>query len=124
MDNIQGHLKLEVWTRSIDLVSELYLATKDFPKNELYGIVSQIRRAGVSIPANIAEGSARTGKKEFLHFLSISSGSSSELATLLLISKKVHYLDENQYNSLSMQLNSISRMLTGLKKSIMKQLQT
>jgi four helix bundle protein len=124
MDNIQGHLKLEVWTRSIDLVSELYLATKDFPKNELYGIVSQIRRAGVSIPANIAEGSARTGKKESLHFLSISIGSSSELATLLLISKKVHYLDENQYNSLSMQLNSISRMLTGLKKSIMKQLQT
>jgi len=123
MDNARGHLKLEVWKQGIDFVSELYIVTNDFPKHEQYGIISQIRRAGVSIPANISEGAARKGIKEFLHFLSISMGSISELETLLIISKKVNYLNELQYNKLISQLSSIARLLTGLQKSLNNKIQ-
>jgi four helix bundle protein len=123
MDNARGHLKLEVSKQRIVLVSELYIVTNDFPKHEQYGIISQIRRAGVSIPANISEGAARKGIKEFLHFLSISMGSISELETLLIISKKVNYLNEFQYNKLISQLSSIARLLTGLQKSLNNKIQ-
>lgn len=119
MNKQKGHLNLEVWKLSIELVSELYQVTKDFPKYELYGLVSQIRRAGISIPANLAEGAARNGKKEFLHFIGISIGSGSELSTLLIISEKLRYLNENQFSNLMEKLDQISRMLAGLKKSLL-----
>lgn len=112
------HKDLVVYQKSIDFVTEIYKVTKSFPKDEIYGIVSQIRRAAVSIPANLAEGSARNGKKEFKQFLHISLGSSVELETLLLIAKNVNYIDEILYEKLNSKLIEIIKMLNGLIKSI------
>lgn len=112
------HKDLLVYQKSIDFVTEIYKATKSFPKDEMFGIVSQIRRAAVSIPANLAEGSARNGKREFNQFLHISLGSSVELETLLLISKNVNYIDEIIYQELNYKLTEIIKMLNGLIKSI------
>lgn len=78
---------LIVWQKSIELVKEIYLLTEDFPKEEIYGLTSQIRRCAVSIPSNIAEGKMRTTNKEFSHFLSIAYGSGAELETQLILAK-------------------------------------
>ena len=86
---LRNHKDLKVWEKSIDLAEEIYKITKNFPKEELYGITSQIRRAAVSISANIAEGAARNSNKEFIQFLYIALGSLSELETELIISKRV-----------------------------------
>ena len=82
---MRPHEKLEVWKRAVDLVTSIYAATKKVPSDERFGLTSQIRRAAVSIPANIAEGAARQSTKEFLQFISIAQGSSSEVETELLI---------------------------------------
>ena len=110
------HKNLEVWNLSLDLVTDLYKITKDFPKDEIYGITSQIRRAAVSIPANIAEGAARNSKKEFKHFLYISLASASELDTLLTIAKNLKMIDS--IDETSIKLTKISKMLQGLIKSL------
>lgn len=112
------HKDLLVYQKSIDFVTEIYKVTKTFPKDEIYGIVSQIRRAAVSIPTNLAEGSARNGKKEFNQFLHISLGSSVELETLFLIAKNVDYIDEMVYEELFSKLTEVIKMLNGLIKSI------
>ena len=92
---LRNHKDLKVWEKSIDLAEEIYKITKNFPKEESYGITSQIRRASVSISANIAEGTARNSNKEFIQFLLyIALGSLSELETELIISKRVGYLKE------------------------------
>ena len=82
---MRPHEKLDVWNRAIDFVEAIYQATDSFPKAEQFGLTSQIRRAAVSIPANIAEGAARDSTKEFAHFVSNAQGSASELETELLI---------------------------------------
>jgi four helix bundle protein len=92
--------------------------TADFPKNETYGIISQIRRSAVSVPSNIAEGAARKTLKEFSYFLSISLGSISELETQLIISKILKYINEVSFNELEIMLVDIRKMLIGLKKSL------
>ena len=89
------HYKLEAWKSAMALVKAIYQITGKFPKEELYGLTSQMRRAAVSIPSNLAEGAARTGKKEFAQFLSIAKGSLSELETQLLISAALGFLDKN-----------------------------
>jgi len=86
-----NHKDLEVWKESMLLAKEAYLLTKSFPKEELYGITSQIRRASVSVPSNIAEGAARSSDKEFIQFLYISLGSLSELETQILLSRDLGY---------------------------------
>ncbi len=88
--NIQSYRDLLAWQRSMDLVEVVYRATYDWLKEELYGLTNQIRRAVVSVPANIAEGQGRTGSKEFLHHLSIATGSLYEVQTLVLISQRLH----------------------------------
>jgi len=114
------HKDLDVWKKSINFVTSIYKITKTFPKEELYGLVSQIRRASVSIPSNIAEGAVRKGKPEFRQFLYISLSSAAEVDTQLIISKNLKYIDEDKYENLKNELNSISKMIQGLIKSLDK----
>jgi four helix bundle protein len=115
---MRPHEKLDVWKRAVDLVVEVYRATEAFPKEEKFGLTSQVRRAAVSIPANIAEGAARASTKEFLNFLSIAQGSASEVATELLIAHRLGYLEDALYRRLLTRLDDISRMILGLSKHL------
>lgn len=88
------HKELDIWKRGIEFVGEVYKATAKFPKEDLYGLTSQIRRASVSYPSNIAEGAARSSKREYIHFLYISLSSLSEVETQLIIAEKLGYIKE------------------------------
>jgi four helix bundle protein len=114
----RAHRKLDVWTKSMTLVKDIYQATESFPKSEIYGLISQMRRAAVSIPSNLAEGAARKGKKEFKQYLNIAQGSISELDTQIELASMLNYIDENLYNNLMDGLNTISKMLFGLSRSL------
>ena len=120
-NEVRTHRDLDVWKKSIDLVTSIYKFTADYPKDEMYGLTSQIRRCAVSIPSNISEGSARTTKKDFSHFLAIALGSIAELETQLIISKNLNYLPDSVLNELMSELISIRRMTLGLRKSINKE---
>lgn len=113
---MKTHKDLNVWKNSIALVKDIYEVTKDFPKEEIYGLTSQIRRAAVSIPANIAEGSGRHYKKENIQFLYISQGSLSELETLLIISTELCYINAEKYVYFENKMNEIRSQLSGLIK--------
>ena len=121
VNKVRTHRDLDVWKKSIDLVTKIYKCTKDNPKEEVYGLTSQIRRSAVSIPSNIAEGSARTTKKDFSHFLAIALGSVAELETQLIISKNLGFLQDAVLEDLVSELTSIRRMTLGLRKSINKE---
>lgn len=108
------HKNLEVWQLSMELVTTLYEVTRVFPKDEIYGITSQIRRAAVSIPTNISEGAARNHTKEYIQFLYIALGSASEVETLIQISKNLGYLTETK--EIENKLDSVRRLLAGLIK--------
>jgi four helix bundle protein len=116
LETMRPHHKLEAWSQAVELVTDVYKKTEHFPKEERYGLTSQIRRAAVSIPANIAEGAGRHSKKEFAHFLSNSQGSASELETELVIANRLGYLDETSFLSLSAKLERIGRLVTGLRR--------
>jgi len=109
---IRNHKDLEVWKKSIDLVSNIYKITESFPNKELYGLTNQIRRAAVSIPSNIAEGAARNSKKEFIQFLYIALGSLSELETQIIIASRLEYL--NNLDTLSEDLKFVQKLINGL----------
>ena len=109
------HKDLDVWIKSIELVTEIYSITANFPNEEKYGIVSQIRRAAVSIPSNIAEGCARFSDKENLRFLDIARGSLAELETQLIISKNLGFIDSD---NLIKKISPIAQMLSGLKRHL------
>jgi four helix bundle protein len=111
---MRPHEKLDVWKLSVEMVTKVYEYTKAFPSEERFGLTSQIRRAAVSVPANIAEGAARQHNKEFVQFLSVAQGSTSELETEILIAKKLGYLDEVRFSELYTEINTIARMLVGL----------
>jgi four helix bundle protein len=115
---MRPHEKLDVWSKAIDFVVTIYRATESFPKEEKFGLTSQIRRAAVSIPANIAEGAARQSSKEFAYFLSNAQGSASELETELLIAHRLGYLVENSYREMRATLDSIGRMIVGLSQHL------
>jgi four helix bundle protein len=112
------HKNLDVWQRSVLFVTAVYKLTQKFPQSEQYGLTSQIRRAAVSIPSNIAEGAARRTKPEFRRFLFIALGSTAELETQILISNNLNYLANADQEQLMEELNTISRMLQGLIKTI------
>ena len=120
-NNARTHRDLDVWKKSIDLVTLIYKFTANYPKDEMYGLTSQIRRCAVSIPSNIAEGSARTTKKDFSHFLAIALGSVAELETQLIISRNLNYLPDRVLDELMPELISIRKMTLGLRKSINKE---
>lgn len=109
---------LEVWKKSVDLVVDCYRATSKFPRSETYGLSSQLQRAAVSVPANIAEGRARTHSKEFLQHLNIAYGSLAELETHIEVSHRLGYVTEPGANRLFAQTAEIGRMLNGLRRSV------
>ena len=113
--SLRNHKDLTVWKRSFELVILLYKVTDNFPKSEKYSLTSQIRRSAVSVPSNIAEGAARSSKKEFNQFLYIALGSLSELETQILIAAEVNYLNPNDIIPM---IEEIRKMLLGLIKSL------
>lgn len=115
---MKTHKDLEVWKKAIELVTSIYKITSSFPKEEIYGLTSQIRRAAVSIPSNIAEGVARNHDNEFRQFLYIALASGAELETQLIISNMLGFVANEKSQELINELNSISRMLQELIKSI------
>ncbi len=117
---MQDFHNLKVWQKSHQLVLSIYKATTKFPEDELYGLTSQIRRAATSIPANIAEGSARGTDPDFGRFLIIAQGSASELDYHLLLSRDLKYLDPNDYQTLSEHLAEIRRMLNTFTQTLRK----
>lgn len=95
MGKLKTHKDLDVWKEAMDLAKEIYLLTSKFPKEEVYGLTSQIRRSVVSIPSNIAEGAARNSSKEFIQFLYIALGSLAELETQLLLSETLGFINSS-----------------------------
>lgn len=112
---MRTHENLDVWKKAVDVVVLTYRLTEKFPSDEKFGLTSQIRRAAISIPSNIAEGAARTSDKEFLYFLSNAQGSASEVTTQLLIGQKLGYISEEQNHELRLKFDEIGRMITGLR---------
>ncbi|OIP57536.1 MAG: four helix bundle protein [Candidatus Levybacteria bacterium CG_4_10_14_0_2_um_filter_36_16] len=111
MSSIKSYKELIVWQKSISLVKEIYKLTNNFPQSEIYGLSSQMRRAAVSIPSNIAEGYARKSSREYSQFYSIAYGSLLELETQLTIARDLKFGNINSYNDIESLVNEVSRML-------------
>ena len=116
--NERPHKRLEVWKQSIDLVSLVYKKTKAFPREEEFGLTSQLRRAAVSVPSNIAEGLTTRTKNDKLRFLNIAQGSLSEIDTQLEIAKNLEYLDDTSFVIILERLVVIQKLLSGLIRNI------
>ena len=114
----QSYRDLIVWQKSIELAKQLYQLTSRFPNEEKFGLVSQIRRAAVSVPSNIAEGQARNTTGEFVQFISHAEGSAAELDTQLLLSVELGFLKEAEAAPASSLIEEIRRMLNGLRRSL------
>ena len=115
---IKSYKDLNIWKRSIGLVEDIYKITQNFPKEEIYGLTSQLRRAAVSVPSNIAEGFTRLHNKEYRQFLYISLGSCAELNTQIIISSRLSYLSTEKVNGTLNEIEEISKMIMGLIKKI------
>jgi four helix bundle protein len=111
----RGHEDLVVWSRGIDLVDSVYSLCERLPSNERYGLISQLQRAAVSIPANIAEGCGRDTTKDLLRHLSIAQGSLAELRTLLLIVRRRQFADPDDFNCVDAAASEVGRLLVGLQ---------
>jgi len=118
MKSSSSYKDLLVWQKSMDLVSDIYRLTGKFPKSEMYGLSSQMQRAAVAIPSNIAEGQKRAHKKEFLQFLYISYGSGAELETQIEICKRLYKLEDLEYSVIESNLEIIMKMLNSLISSL------
>jgi four helix bundle protein len=112
--------ELKVWQKSRVLATNIFLLTKQYPKEERFEIVSQMRRAVVSIASNIAEGSGRNSNKDFRRFLDISLSSSYELETQLIISNDLKYISKGDFNTLSNDIQEIQKMIFGFRRSLSK----
>ncbi len=111
---IHSHKELTVWQKSMEFVTLIYQITRKFPKEEMYGLTSQIRRAAISIPSNIAEGRCRSSKKDYLQFLRIANGSSAELETQLTIAKELSFINDFDYNKADDAIKEVMRMLRAM----------
>ncbi len=111
---------LNIWKKAIDLSVDIYKVTSNFPEDERFGLISQMRRSAVSIPSNIAEGAGRNSDKEFTYFLGISNGSSNELLSQMIIAKRLTFVDDNDANSMIERIDEIQKMNYGLKSSLEK----
>ena len=118
---MQDFRKLKVWDKAHELTLKIYELTSHFPREEIYGLTSQIRRACASIPANIAEGCGRESPADFARFLQIAMGSASETEYLILLARDLKYLNADQYVELTDEIVSVKKMLTALLKNIRTQ---
>ena len=109
--------KLEVWKESVDLVKSVYKITDKFPGEERFGLVSQLRRASISISSNLSEGTSRTTNKDKAHFTTMSFSSTMEVLNQLIISKELEFLSEEEYIVLRKKISKITNMLNSLRKS-------
>ena len=114
----QSYRDLIAWQKGIDLVTEVYRLTQAFPREELYGLSNQLRRAAVSVPSNIAEGQARSSPKEFHHFLATARGSLVEIETQIIIAEKLKYLQPDASHSILERTAELGRILNGVIASI------
>lgn len=121
-DKIKSYEKLKIWQDSIIFVKNIYKFTEKFPKEEMFGIVSQIRRASISVPSNIAEGWARRHTKEYMNLLSISLGSLSEVHTLLVISKVIGYISDKDISEIFDEINKLKKMIYASINSLSKKI--
>lgn len=113
----KNYRDLETWKRAMDLVEAVYEATRKFPKDELYSLTNQVRRAAVSVPSNIAEGQGRESEKEFLHHLAIAYGSLCEVETQIIIAERLSYLETKDTAKLLNRTGEVGRLLNGLSRS-------
>lgn len=116
----RSYRELLVWQKAMNLVTEVYNSIKTFPREEIYGLSGQLRRAVVSVPSNIAEGQGRDSVKEFIHHLSIAYGSLMEVETQLQIAANLGYLKQIEINKLLEQSSEVGRLLNGLSRSLRK----
>ena len=122
MNKIKDFKDLIVWQRSMELAEEVYRLVKKLPKEELFALSDQIRRAVISIPSNIAEGYERNSTKEYIHFLSIAKGSKAELETQLLLCTKIHYLNNSDIEKSISLIQEIGKMINSLQKHLILKL--
>lgn len=115
---VQNYRQLIVWQKAMEMVLRVYQATKAFPKEEIYGLSSQIRRAVVSIPSNIAEGQARKSTAEFLQFLSIAQGSRAEVETQILIAQQLGYVTDSTAQEILSLSEEVAKLLYALIRSL------
>lgn len=113
--------KLSIWTKSMDFVTDIYRTTNTFPATERFGLVSQLQRAVVSVPANIAEGSAKSSDKDFARFLEIALGSTFEVETELVVSFNLNYINAEQLNQLVDKISELQKMIIGFKEKLKQQ---
>jgi four helix bundle protein len=116
--DVSSYRDLKVWQLAIQLSEMVYEVTDGFPSKEMYGLSSQIRRAAVSVPSNIAEGHARNSTKEFLRFVSIAMGSLAELDTQLELSRRLKYVSETSFSEITERTAEVGRMLRGLQRAL------
>jgi four helix bundle protein len=117
---VRSYHELVAWKKGIELVTEIYRSTQSFPREEMYGLTSQLRRAAVSIPSNIAEGQGRLSRGEFKQFLGHARGSVFELDSQTIIARNLGYLDERGANLLLERIHEVGRILNGLLASLEK----
>ena len=115
---VRNYRDLTVWQRAMELVKEVYIVTGEFPSSEKFGLVSQLRRAAVSIPSYIAEGQGRRSRGEFVQFLGHARGSLFEVETQLLIAAQLGFLSDEKSNELQQRVNEVARLMNGLMKSL------
>jgi len=115
---VKNYTELVAWKKAMELVQAIYDETKDFPSPELYGLRLQIRKAGISVPSNIAEGQGRMSTAEFRHHLSIAHGSLREIETQVLISEKLGYLDNQAASGLVNRTSEVRKLINGLLNSL------
>ena len=118
MSAVKDYRDLIVWQKAMDLVEVIYHTTAAFPKEEIYGLTSQLRRAAVSIPSNIAEGNGRNTTRDYVHFLGMAYGSVKEVETQVLIAERLRYVNASHSDGLIQMTAEIARLLSGLMNSL------
>ena len=115
---LQSYRDLLVWQRALELAVRIYRVSEKFPKSEIYGLTSQLRRAAVSVPSNVAEGYGRSSRKEYLQFLSVAQGSLKELETQIILAQRLSYTSEKDAEDVLSASETVGKMLGGLMRSL------